>query len=340
MPIPFIAVAIVGALTLGGGAVATVATVAAVNEANNSDEATIDRVIDGDTVDVRMYGDVHRVRLLNINSPEDNAGTGVTECMGAEATAALAGLLPEGTPVTLRYDSDRNDRYDRLLAGVFVDDTLVNAEMAREGLAVPLVVGDNERFIREVQSAEAEARESQAGIFGATLPCTLGSTVANYRSQVEVAVSSALPTDSASITEVIAATTVVLAAADGAEVAVDAVGWVTPDLRKTYKTEIRELKDKLTQAKAGQEASYASAVAAEKAEADRIAAEEAARAAADQAARDAAERQTSNGGSSDSSNNGSSSGDGGGSTYTGCRNYNGYGMIDPQGRHFEPIPCP
>lgn len=358
MPIPFIAVAIVGALTLGGGAVATVATVAAVNEANNSDEATIDRVIDGDTVDVRMYGDVHRVRLLNINSPEDNAGTGVTECMGAEATAALAGLLPEGTTVTLRYDSDRNDRYDRLLAGVFVDDTLVNAEMAREGLAVPLVVGDNERFIREVQSAEAEARESRAGIFGATLPCTLGSTVANYRSQVEAAVSSALPTDSASITEVIAATTVVLAAADGAEVAVDAVGWVTPDLRKTYRTEIRELKDKLTQAKAGQEASYASAVAAEKAEADRIAAEEAARvaaekaeadriaaeeaarAAADQAARDAAERQTSNGGSSDSSNNGSSSGDGGGSTYTGCRNYNGYGMIDPQGRHFEPIPCP
>ena len=155
MPIPFIAVAIVGALALGGGVAVTVSTI---NEANSTDEAVIDRVIDGDTVDVRMYSDVHRVRLLNINSPEDNAATGVAECMGPKATAALVELLPKGSTVTSRYHSERYDRYDRLLAGIFVDDTLINAEMAREGLASPMVVGENTRFIEEVQSAETRGK--------------------------------------------------------------------------------------------------------------------------------------------------------------------------------------
>ncbi|WP_345542887.1 thermonuclease family protein [Microbacterium jejuense] len=329
-----------GTLVLGGGAIATVS---AVSEANNSDEAVVTRVIDGDTIDVRMYGDVHRVRLLNIDSPEDNAATGVAECMGPEATAALAKLLPEGSAVTLRYDSERYDRYDRLLAGIFVDGVLINAEIAREGLAVPLVVGSNTRFIGDVESAVTEAMTNQAGIFGTSLPCTLGSAVASYRTQADAAVASTVPSDSASIANVIGATTVALAAADVANATIDAIEWVTPDLRKPYKTQINDLRGEVAKAKTDQEASYASAVAAEKAEADRLAAEEAARAAAekaaaDQAAREAAERQSRNSGSS--GGGGGSSGDGGGSTYTGCRNYNGYGMIDTKGRHFEPIPCP
>ena len=286
MPIPFIATALVGALLLGGGVAVTVTTV---NEANNSDEAVIDRVIDGDTVDVRMYGDVQRVRLLNVNAPEDNAATGVAECMGPEATAALAELLPEGTTVTLRYDSERYDRYDRLLAGIFVDDTLINAEMANEGLAAPMVVGENTRFIGEVQSAEANAKAEEAGIFGTALPCTLGSTVSSYRTQAESAAAATLPTDSAGIATAIAVTTATLAGADAANLEIDGIDWVTPALRLSYRSEITDLRGLVSEAKTAQEASFATAVANEKAEAERVAAEEAARVAAEEAARVAAE---------------------------------------------------
>jgi micrococcal nuclease len=88
----------------------------------------------------------------------------------------------------------------------------------------------------------------------------------------------------------------------------------------------------------------AARVAAE-AEAARVAAEAAAAEAARVAREDAARRTASQGGSSGGSSGsggsaGSGAGDGGGSTYTGCRNYNGYGMIDTKGRHFQPIPCP
>lgn len=351
MPIPFIATAIVGALALAGG---VAVTVSAVNESNYSDEAVIDRVIDGDTVDVRMYGETHRVRLLNIDSPEDNAASHVAECMGPEASAALAKLLPEGSIVTLRYDSERYDRYDRLLAGIFVGDNLINAEIARAGLAAPIVVGDNTRFVADVRSAEAEAIANGAGVFGTDLPCALGSTIESYRTQARTAVESTVPADSAGIAAVVAATTAALGGADGAYLAIDAVKWVTPDVRRSFREAIGELQGEVERAKTAQETSHASAVASERAEADRIAAEEAARvaaervaseqaaanAAAEQAARDAAQRQTNSSGSSSSGGGASSPGDGGGSTYTGCRNYNGYGMIDTKGRHFEPIPCP
>ena len=50
-------------------------------------------------------------------------------------TALLEELLPPGTVVGLEYDQERTDRYDRTLAGVFLEDgTLVNAEIARQGL--------------------------------------------------------------------------------------------------------------------------------------------------------------------------------------------------------------
>jgi len=350
VPIPFIAATVAAVLALGGGVAVTVAVV---NEANSHDQAVIERVIDGDTVDVRMDGKVQRVRLLNINAPEDNRARGVSECLGPEATAALAELLPKGAEVTLRYDSEHYDRYDRLLAGVFVDDTLVNVQMARAGFVVPMVVGDNTRFIDDVESAVADAKENQAGIFGASLPCTLGASVATYRSQVETVVSAPTPPDSAGIAEVVGTTAVVLGAADSADLAIDAVGWVTPDLRASYKEEVADMRMEVREAKVAQEASFTSAVAREKAEAERIAAEEAARvaaekaaaeqaaaaqAAADQAAREAAQRRSTSTGSTNPSGGGS--GDGGGSTYTGCRNYNGYGMIDTKGRHFAPIPCP
>ena len=360
MPIPYIAAAIVGALALGGGVAATAAVV---NEQNNSDEAVVVRVVDGDTVDVRMFGDVQRVRLLNINAPEDNAATGVAECMGPEASAALTKLLPKGAAVTLRYDAERYDRYDRLLAGIFLDDTLVNAEMAREGLAASMVVGDNTRFIEDVRAGETKAKETQAGIFGESIPCALGAVVETYRTQADAAVARSVPDDSARIAEVVAASTVALRGGRSARLALDSVDWVPAGLRTSYKTAVKELKVAVRDAKKSQEAAYTRAVDREEAEAARIAAEEAARiaaeqaariaaeqeaarvaaekAAAAQAARDAAQRQSSNtssGGGSSAS--GSSSGDGGGSTYTGCRNYNGYGMLDTKGRHFAPIPCP
>jgi micrococcal nuclease len=365
MPAPLVvigAIAVAGVVGVAG--VVTVTTI--VNDAASTDHAVVEHVIDGDTVDVRVGDSTERVRLLNIDAPEDNKSTGVTECMGAEATHALSELLPGGTEITLKYDNERRDKYDRLLAGVFIGETFVNAEMTRAGLAGALIVGDNDRFFADVASAAEDGKTAGVGIYGDELPCTLGAAVETYERQVSDVASAALPADSATLTQTLASADALLAGAVAADAAIDAIDWIDLDVRSSYHHGITAAKKKATtyhssiakalaSAKAAEEAE-AARIAAEKAEADRQAAAQAeadrqaaAQAEADRRAAEARRQSsssgggsTSTGGSGSSGGSGSTGGSGGYDGYTGCRAYGGGyvpNAIDEKGRPYTKIDC-
>nr|WP_298986604.1 thermonuclease family protein [uncultured Micrococcus sp.] len=145
------------------------------SDAVEGDAAVVVRVVDGDTVDVRKDGEaaVTRVRLLNIDTPETKHPSKAVQCRGPEAAALLESLLEEGDHVTLQYDEERYDRFHRTLAGVFEGATLVNAEIARAGLGVPVVFEPNRRFYDEVLAAWNEAEEDGAGLNQPGLDCSL-----------------------------------------------------------------------------------------------------------------------------------------------------------------------
>ena len=101
--------------------------------------ASVLRVVDGDTVDVRvdLGFDVRmdmRLRLLGINAPER-----YTE-RGPAATAHLLGMLAAaGLTVTVRTEKDRKEKYGRYLATLLLPDgTNVNERMLADGHAVPM----------------------------------------------------------------------------------------------------------------------------------------------------------------------------------------------------------
>ena len=128
--------------------------------------ATVERVVDGDTIVAQVDGASERVRLLNIDTPESVQPDTPVECLGPEASAFLTTLLPPGTAVTLEFDRDRRDQYDRMLAGVVMTDgTLVNAAIARAGFAELLEIGGNDRFTPDVASAVAEAQGAAVGLW-------------------------------------------------------------------------------------------------------------------------------------------------------------------------------
>lgn len=66
--------------------------------------ATVQRVVDGDTLDVLREGRQVRVRLLNINTPETVDPNRAAECGGLEASDWLRQRLPSGSAVTLTHD--------------------------------------------------------------------------------------------------------------------------------------------------------------------------------------------------------------------------------------------
>lgn len=144
---------------------------------DGSGEGTVVRVIDGDTLVAMIKGEETTVRLLNIDTPETKHPDLPVQCLGPEATEFLTERLPAGTPIELEYDEERLDRYDRTLAGVYESGSLVNAEIAAEGLGVPVYFAPNERFLPEVEEAAATAQAEGLGLYSGAIDCTLPAQV-------------------------------------------------------------------------------------------------------------------------------------------------------------------
>lgn len=129
----------------------------------------VERVVDGDTVVVRVGATEERVRLIGVDTPETKHPSEPVECFGAEASAFTTELLPEGTAVRLERDVEARDHYDRLLAYVYrVDDGLfVNRELLAHGYAAVLTVPPNVAHAEEFVALAAEARDEGRGLWSA-----------------------------------------------------------------------------------------------------------------------------------------------------------------------------
>ncbi len=139
------------------------------------DDAVVDRVIDGDTVDVLLGGAVTRVRLLNIDTPETKKQDTPIECLGPEASEFLTALLPVGSTVSLEYDIERADQYGRTLAAVFTSDGQnASVELAARGLGYSVLFEPNDRYLADVERAETDARNAGLGLFDPSVRCNAG----------------------------------------------------------------------------------------------------------------------------------------------------------------------
>jgi micrococcal nuclease len=101
-------------------------------------------VVDGDTIHVELDGRIEKVRYIGVNAPEIHHPTKGEEPGGREAREVNRRLV-EGKAVRLELDVRERDRNSRLLAYVFVDGTMVNAELVRLGYA-QVTVPPNVRY--------------------------------------------------------------------------------------------------------------------------------------------------------------------------------------------------
>ena len=130
--------------------------------------ASVVRVVDGDTVDVRVGGREETVRLIGIDTPETVDPRSPVECFGEEASARTKALLPAGTAVRLVADVEPRDRYERLLAYVYRDDgTFVNLALVEDGYASVATYPPNVAHQEEFTAAAARARDEGRGLWSA-----------------------------------------------------------------------------------------------------------------------------------------------------------------------------
>jgi micrococcal nuclease len=128
-------------------------------------DAAVVRVVDGDTIRVRLPGDrVERVRYIGMNTPEVHHPRKGQEPGGREATDVNRALVA-GRAVRLELDVQLRDRYGRLLAYVWVGDVMVNAELVRRGYAQVMTVPPNVRYQELFLKLERDAREAGRGLW-------------------------------------------------------------------------------------------------------------------------------------------------------------------------------
>ena len=140
-------------------------------------DVRVNRVVDGDTI---ILENGERVRLIGIDTPEyheseklyrDSERTGMDQRtireLGKRAYFFTKNLV-EGKHASLEFDVERHDRYDRLLAYVYLKDanrTFVNAEIVKEGYASLMAIPPNVKYADLFLKLLQEARNSRKGLW-------------------------------------------------------------------------------------------------------------------------------------------------------------------------------
>jgi micrococcal nuclease len=122
------------------------------------------KVVDGDTIHVRVAGRVEKVRYIGVNTPEVHHPSKGEQPGGREA-AALNRALVAGRQVRLELDVQERDRYGRLLAYVWIGETMVNAELVRRGYAHVMTIPPNVRHQEFLVKLQRDARQAERGLW-------------------------------------------------------------------------------------------------------------------------------------------------------------------------------
>jgi micrococcal nuclease len=131
--------------------------------------AYVTRVVDGDTIEVRLDGRLEDVRYIGVDTPETvKPGTPV-QCFGPRASS-FDHRLVEHRRVRLVFGVERRDVYGRLLAYVYLGDRFVNAELVRRGLARTLTIPPNDRFATYLKRLEIAAARAGRGLWSTCEP--------------------------------------------------------------------------------------------------------------------------------------------------------------------------
>ena len=146
-------------------------------------EAVVERVVDGDTLWVRVDGPggslpahaTSKIRLLEIDTPETVAPNQGVQCGGPQATAFAQERLPVGSTVYLLADREDVDQYGRFLRYLWTDDgAFFNLDAVRTGHARAVLFEPNDAYIQQLRAAEAQARGEGLGLWGEFCPTETG----------------------------------------------------------------------------------------------------------------------------------------------------------------------
>lgn len=146
----------------------------------------VERVVDGDTLEVLWRGNLEKVRLIGVDTaesahPDEQKNTEFGRLAAAYTKEAL-----EGKTVELEFDVQQRDQYGRLLCYVYLDGEMFNERLLEEGMAAVSTWPPNVKYVESFTQAQQRAKEAGAGMWEGYVPQDFGITEQQAQSIVYV----------------------------------------------------------------------------------------------------------------------------------------------------------
>lgn len=137
------------------------------NQENNKFDVTLKDCVDGDTAKFITPNGVETVRFLAIDTPETVHPTKGVQPFGKEASNYTCNALKTANSIALEVDSnsDEYDKYDRLLAWVFVDNQLLQSKLVVQGYAKVAYLYGNYKYTNILLAEEDNAQSNKVGMW-------------------------------------------------------------------------------------------------------------------------------------------------------------------------------
>lgn len=116
--------------------------------------------VDGDTANFIIDNEIKTVRFLAIDAPENN-----TE-IGKEVSNYVCVALKKASSITLEFEEGATiDKYNRVLAWVYVDDKLLQKDLIEKGYAEIKYIYDDYKYVDELEKIQKLTKDKKIGIW-------------------------------------------------------------------------------------------------------------------------------------------------------------------------------
>lgn len=125
------------------------------------------KCIDGDTASFLLDDEIIKVRFLAIDTPETVHPKKDINPIGVLASDYTCNKIKNAKEIKLEYDagSDKKDKYNRTLAWIWVDDSLLQEELIEQGLGkVNYIYGDY-KYTETLYEKEEIAKKNNLGMW-------------------------------------------------------------------------------------------------------------------------------------------------------------------------------
>lgn len=137
------------------------------NQVYAKEEVEFSKCVDGDTIKVLLNRKEYTVRLLAVDTPESVHPQKKVEYYGKEASEYTCKKITNATKIELEYDdnSDKMDKYDRLLAWVYIDDILLQESLVENGYAKVAYLYGDYKYTKHLEQIQELVSAKNIGIW-------------------------------------------------------------------------------------------------------------------------------------------------------------------------------